>query len=87
MEEFAREVAQLTKDFDPYGFADGFDSLEEAEKSVMDTIQALDFESVRDTLEEIRDNGTFEEVRKSIELLEKLEVLEDFVFSPECYTD
>ena len=78
MEEFAMEVAQLTKDFDPYGFADGFDSLEEAEKSVMDTIKAGDFGAIRDSLEEIGDNGTFEEVRKSIELLEKLEVLEDF---------
>lgn len=87
MEEFARQLAQLTKDFDPYGFADGFDSLEEAEKSVMDTIKAGDFGVIRDSLEEVRDNGTFEEVRKSIELLEKLEVLEDFVFSPECYTD
>ena len=87
MEEFVKSVVQLARDFDPYDFMDNFDTVEEAEKSVMDTIKELDFQSVRDTLEEIRDNGTFEEVRKSIELLEKLEVLEDFVFSPECYTD
>ena len=87
MEEFIKSVVQLFRDFDPYDFMDNFDTVEEAEKSVMDTIKELDFQSVRDTLEEIRDNGTFEEVRKSIELLEKLEVLEDFVFSPECYTD
>ena len=78
MENYVKDIVQLVRDFDPYTFNDGFDSLEEAEKSVMDTIQALDFESICDTLEEIRDNGTFEEVRKSIELLEKLEILEDF---------
>jgi len=87
MEEFVKSIVQLVRDFDPYTFNDGFDSLEEAEKSVMETIKELDFQTIRDTLEEIRDNGTFEEVRKSIELLEKLEVLEDFVFSPECYTN
>ena len=78
MEEFAREVAQLTKDFDPYGFDDGFDSLEEAEKSVIDTIKAGDFGVIRDSLEEVRDFGESEEIAKAIELLEKLEVLEDF---------
>ena len=87
MEEFVKSIVQLVRDFDPYNFKDNFDTVEEAEKSTMDTIKELDFQSIRDTLEEIRDNGTFEEVRKSIELLEKLEVLEDFVFSPECYTD
>ena len=80
MEEFAREVAQLTKDFDPYGFADGFDSLEEAEKSVMDTIKNCDFGAIRDTLEEVRDFGESEEVAKAIELLEKLDLLVDYVF-------
>lgn len=78
MEEFVKSVVQLVRDFDPYAFMDNFDTVEEAEKSTMDTIKELDFQSIRDTLEEIRDNGTFEEVRKSIELLEKLEVLEDF---------
>ncbi len=78
MEEFIRQLAQLTKDFDPYGFADGFDSLEEAEKSVMDTIKAGDFGVIRDSLEEVRDFGESEEIAKAIELLEKLDLLEDF---------
>ena len=78
MEEFIRQLAQLTKDFDPYGFADGFDTMEEAEKSVMETIKAGDFGVIRDSLEEVRDFGESEEIVKAIELLEKLEVLEDF---------
>ncbi len=78
MGEFVKSIVQLVRDFDPYNFMDNFDTVEEAEKSTMDTIKELDFQSIRDTLEEIRDNGTFEEVRKSIELLEKLEILEDF---------
>ena len=53
----------------------------------MDTIKAGDFGVIRDSLEEVRDFGESEEIAKAIELLEKLEVLEDFVFSPECYTD
>ena len=78
MEEFVKSIVQLVRDFDPYNFMDNFDTVEEAEESTLKTLLAEDFESIRDTLEEIRDNGTFEEVRKSIELLEKLEVLEDF---------
>ena len=78
MEDFVKQIAQLIKDFDPYGFADGFDSLEEAEKSVMETIKAGDFGVIRDSLEEVRDFGESEEIAKAIELLEKLEVLEDF---------
>ena len=78
MEDFVKQIARLTKDFDPYGFADGFDSLEEAEKSVMETIKAGDFGVIRDSLEEVRDFGESEEIAKAIELLEKLEVLEDF---------
>ena len=78
MEDFVKQIAQLIKDFDPYGFADGFDSLEEAEKSVMDTIKAGDFGVIRDSLEEVRDFGESEELAKAIELLEKLDLLEDF---------
>ena len=78
MEEFIKSIVQLVRDFDPYNFMDNFDTVEEAEESTLKTLLAEDFGSIRDTLEEIRDNGTFEEVRKSIELLEKLEVLEDF---------
>ena len=78
MEEFVKSVVQLVRDFDPYTFNDGFDSLEEAEKSVMDTIKNCDFGAIRDSLEEVRDFGEAEEITKAIELLEKLEVLEDF---------
>jgi len=78
MEEFIKSIVQLVRDFDPYTFNDGFDSLEEAEKSVMDTIKAGDFGVIRDSLEEVRDFGESSEIAKAIELLEKLEVLEDF---------
>ncbi len=78
MENYVKDIVQLVRDFDPYTFNDGFDSLEEAEKSVMDTIKNCDFGAIRDTLEEVRDFGESEEIAKAIELLEKLEVLEDF---------
>ena len=55
MEEFVKSIVQLVRDFDPYTFNDGFDSLEE-----------------------VRDFGESEEIAKAVELLEKLEVLEDF---------
>ena len=78
MEEFVKSIVQLVRDCDPYTFNDGFDSLEEAEKSVMDTIKAGDFGVIRDSLEEVRDFGESEEIAKAIELLEKLDLLEDF---------
>ena len=44
----------------------------------MDTSKNCDFGAIRDSLEEVRDFGESEEIAKAIELLEKLEVLEDF---------